>query len=757
MTTSTDRRGDGPRVKRRRKKLIDPANWASRKPFGLGEGRPNNYQELVRAVRENRDQLRYAWRILRRGTCDGCALGTKGIRDWTMREVHLCNIRLRLLRLNTMPPVEPGALADVEGLRGLRGAQLRALGRVPYPMLRRRGEPGFTEISWDQALDRIAAAIRAAGPDRVGAYLTSRGTVNETYYAAQKSMRALGVGSIDNAARICHSPSTFGLKEALGVAATTCSYTDWIGSDLVVFIGSNPANNQPVSMKYLYHAKKTGTKVVSVNPYREPGMERYWVPSNVESAVFGTKITDRFFLIDTGGDIGFLNGTLKHMIANGWLDDGFVRDQTSGFAELAAALAGQDWAELEALAGTSREEMAEFARMLHEADRAVLVWSMGVTQHVEAEDAVRAIINLGLSKGFVGRPGSGLMPIRGHSGVQGGAEMGAYATALPGGLTVNPRNAAQLGEVWGFEVPDSPGRTAPEMIDAAFAGELDVFISSGGNFLEVLPDPDYCAQALARIPLRVHIDICLSSQMLTSPGNEVIVLPAQTRYEVEGGVTQTSTERRIIFSPQVEAPSPLVPAAWPEWRMFTEIAARTRPELADAVRFTGTPAIRAEIGQTVPMYAGIENLREFGDSVQYGGPHLCAGWQFPTADGKAHFSVVPLPKRAVRGPDEFVLATRRGKQFNSMVQERKDALTGANRDSVLINAADAERLGLADGDAVLVTSSAGSMPGRLMVAPVAPGNLQMHWPEAEVLLDRRRRSAQAGIPDYNAVVRLTRP
>ena len=127
----------------------------------------------------------------------------------------------------------------------------------------------------------------------------------------------MGTNSIDNAARVCHSPSTFGLKDSLGVAATTCSYTDWIGSDLVVFIGSNVANNQPVAMKYLYHAKKAGTKIAVVNPYREPGMERYWVPSNVESALFGTKIADRYFLINVGGDIGFLNGALKHMIEQG--------------------------------------------------------------------------------------------------------------------------------------------------------------------------------------------------------------------------------------------------------------------------------------------------------------------------------------------------------------------------------------------------------------------------------------------------------
>ena len=308
-----------------------PSTWAGRAPFGLGQQRPNNYAELGRAFSENRDQLGYAWRILNHGVCDGCALGTTGMRDWTLPEIHLCNVRLRLLRLNTMPALDPGVLSDVAGLRGKSGAELRQLGRLPHPMLRRAGEPGFSRLSWDDALDMIADRIRTAGPARAGFYLTSRGQPNENYYAAQKAVRAMGSNSIDNAARVCHSPSTFGLKEALGVAATTCSYTDWIGSDLVVFIGSNVANNQPVAMKYLYHAKKEGTRVAVVNTYREPGMERYWVPSNVESALFGTQVADRFYLVNVGGDVAFLSGTLKHMIENGWVDRDFIASRTAGF------------------------------------------------------------------------------------------------------------------------------------------------------------------------------------------------------------------------------------------------------------------------------------------------------------------------------------------------------------------------------------------------------------------------------------------
>jgi molybdopterin-dependent oxidoreductase alpha subunit len=728
-----------------------PSLWASKKPFGIGEKRPNNYMELVRALRENRDQLGYAWRILNHGCCDGCALGTKGMRDWTLPEIHLCNVRLRLLRLNTMPAMDPRLLADVGALRHKSSAELRDLGRLPYPMIRRAGDPGFQRLSWDEAMAVIADRIRATTPSRLGFYLTSRGQPNENYYAAQKAVRAMGSNSIDNAARVCHSPSTFALKEALGVAATTCSYSDWIGSDLVVFIGSNVANNQPVAMKYLYHAKKEGTRVAVINTYREPGMEKYWVPSNVESALFGTRIADDYFLINTGGDTAFLSGTLKHMIEKGWVDEEFIEVHTTGFDALKSNVEKQTWDELEAMSGASSNDMLRFAEMLGKSRTAVLVWSMGVTQHECGEDNVRAIVNIGLSRGFVGRDKCGLMPIRGHSGVQGGAEMGAYATVFPGGKAINLQNAESLAHMWGFDVPVDRGLTAPEMIDAGYDGDLDVLFSSGGNFLEVLPDPAHTEQSLRRVPLRVHMDIVTTNQMLIDPSDTVVLLPACTRYEIAGGCTETSTERRVIFSPEIAGPR--VGEARPEWQVFMELARRVRPQTADRLDFDGTAAIRREIAAAVPEYSGIEALTQEGDSFQYGGPHLCWAWNFPTADGKAHFSVVDA--RSVDIPDGwFLVATRRGKQFNSMIQQSKDPLNHARREAVLMNAADAARLGLSNGDAVTLRSAVGQLHAGVLVAPITPRNLQVHWPEGEVLIDRHRRSPEAKIPDYNALVEV---
>lgn len=723
------------------KKGWDPDTWASRVPLTHLE----NFGEVFRAAWENRDAARYAWRILNDGVCDGCALGTTGMEDWTVDGVHLCNVRLRLLRLNTMAALDPARLADVAELRDLRSRDLRELGRLPHPMVRRRGEPGFSRIGWEDALELIAERLRTTDADRAFLYLTSRGIPNETYYVAQKAMRALGTNNVDNAARVCHSPSTVALKAGLGVGATTCSYTDLIGTDLVTFIGSNVAKNQPVMMKYLYHAKKAGTRVATINPYREPGMDAYWVPSDAESALFGTKITDRFFQVGPGGDRAFLYGAIKHLIERDAVDHGFLDRHTRGFPELRALLEDTPWEALERAAGLPRSQMEGYAGMLATAKRAVFVWGMGVTQHAGGEDTVHAIIDLALTKGFVGRDGCGLMPIRGHSGVQGGAEMGAYATALPGGTPLGPESAAALSELYGFPVPDRPGLTTPRMLDAAREGEIDVLLAVGGNFREVMPNPAGVDDALARIPLRVHLDIVPSSQMLIDPGETVLLLPATTRYEMPGGVTETSTERRIMFSPEI--PGPRIDEARPEWTVLAELAARARPERAEAVRFAGTPAIREEIARVVPMYDGIQRLAKKGDQVQYGGEQLCAGWRFPTPDGRARFHAAPLDPPA---PDDgtFVLLTRRGKQFNSIVHAEVDSLNRLQRDAVIVAASDAERLGLRPGDPVVVENAHGRFTGRLRTAEVASGTVQLVWPEANVLVDPTARSRDAEIPAY---------
>ena len=682
--------------------------------------------------------------------CDGCALGTTGMRDFTMKGVHLCTVRLNLLKLNTMGPLDVRQLSDAAPLRKRSSRDLRRLGRLPYPMVRRRTDAGFHRVSWDEALETIAVALQRATPDRICFYITSRGVTNETYYVAQKVARFLGTNHVDNSSRVCHAPSTSGLKATIGVGASTCSYSDWIGTDLLVLFGSDVPNNQPVTTKYMYYAKQRGTKIVVVNPFRELGLERYWVPSVPKSAMFGTRLADEFFLVHTGGDIAFINGVLKHLMAMGAVDRTFVRDHTTGFDDLVRVVSQQSWEDLERYSGLTREEMRRFAEMYASARTAVFVWSMGITQHRFGVGNVEAIVNLALARGMIGKEKCGLMAIRGHSGVQGGAEVGCVPNLLPGSESI-AHAQERIERLWGFPIPDMPGYTAVEMIEAAHRGAIDVFYAVGGNFLETLPEPGYVREALARVPLRVHQDIVLTSQMLVDPADTVVLLPAQTRYEQRGGGTETSTERRIIFSPEI--PGPRIGEAMAEWEILARVAERALPELANRIHFFDAQTIRDEIAKAVPMYAGIEALRAKGDAVQWGGPILCVGGSFPTDDRRARFTPLSPPEFAL--PDGmFLLSTRRGKQFNSMVERDVDPIVGARRDAILMSDEDARALGVRDGDSVEVRSEVGRFGGSVKIVRIKPRNLQMYWPEANAVIRRGIVDPECGMPDYNAVVTL---
>ncbi len=736
------------------------AGWV---PFGLGQTKPQHFRDMLRIVWKNRDNLGYAWKVLSRGVCDGCALGVAGFHDWTISGVHLCMTRLNLLRLNTMPAFDPEILADVSRLQGQSNEELRELGRLPFPLVREAGDAGFRRLTWDEANQRLGQRLRNTDPHRVAFFVTARGVTNEVYYVSQKVARFLGTSHVDNAARLCHAPSTGAMKHALGYAASTCSYQDWYGTDLIVFFGANPANDQPVTTKYLHEAKRLGTKVALVNPYFEPGMRRYWVPSSTASALFGTGIADWWYPVSQGGDIPFLYAVLKVLIERGWVNEEFIEQHTSAWTELKDKCAALEFDALAAASGLGRDAIEEFAAMLRDAKNAVFVWSMGITQHVYGGDAVSMVLNVGLARGYVGRPKNGLMPIRGHSSVQGGAEMGCYSTALPGGQPLTSANVAALSARYGFPVPASPGLNSVEMVEAAACGDLEVFYCLGGNFLRTLPEPAAVATALENVPVRIHQDIILTDQMLLPAREAVFLLPAKTRYEQDGGGIETTTERRVAFSPEIPRQ---VGEARAEWRILRDLAAAAWPERAHLLGCDTGEAIRREIAEIVPFYAGCETLKKTGDAIQWGGERLCDDGKFATSDGRAHFKVVEVPARPTAWTAEpqskgsngrsFVVSTRRGKQFNTLIYAAVDPLTGAPREAVFMNPDDAQDLGLKAGEGIRLVNATGRYEGTVFPAPIARGNLQVHWPEGNVLIPKGVSDPVGGVPDYNAEVRVER-
>jgi predicted molibdopterin-dependent oxidoreductase YjgC len=364
---------------------------------------------------------------------------------------------------------------------------------------------------------------------------------------------------------------------------------------------------------------------------------------------------------------------------------------------------------------------------------------------------VAALINVGLARGLVGRERRGLVPIRGHSGVQGGAEVGCVPF-------LDAETARRWSETWRVPISAQRGWTASEMVEHAASGDVDLFWIVGGNFLETLAGRGRTVQALKSPRLRIHHDIVLSSSMLVESDGDVLILPATTRYESPGGGTETSTERRIIFSPEV--PGRRVGDARAEWWAFGEAMARAFPDRAECTRFSSAEAIRDEIARAVPLYRGIETLRAKGDQVQWGGRTLFTDGRFATSDGMAHFAPVRLRpghgESVASAPDEttrsFRLSTRRGKQFNSMIQRDIDPLTGASRDDVMMSEVDRHALGLRPGQTVVVRSAFGHMVGRVRPAAIKRGNLEVHWPEGNALLPESLLDPDSLEPDYNATV-----
>ncbi len=376
---------------------------------------------------------------------------------------------------------------------------------------------------------------------------------------------------------------------------------------------------------------------------------------------------------------------------------------------------------------------------------------MGLTQHRHGVDTVLAMCNLGLMRGLPGLPGAGLVPIRGHSGVQGGSEVGCA-----------PVSETELldhwAEVWGFEPPRGPGLAATGQIEAAADGDIDAFWILGGNFLETTPDRGRVERALQRPSIRIHQDIVLNSAMLVEPSDTVLLLPATTRYEIPGGVTETTTERRIVYSPPIEhggAPARRLGECRPEWEVLCEVIARVRPEPAGVLDFADTAAIRAEIARAEPRYAGIENLKRKGDEFQWGGQRLFERGRFATPSGRARFLPVEPPAERELGSGELFLSTRRGRQFNSMVHGDRDALTGLKRSDLLMNAGDGRTRRINEGDRVVVSSPVSRMELVARFGPIKAGNVEAHWPECMELLPWSL-DPDSGEPEYGVRVRIER-
>jgi anaerobic selenocysteine-containing dehydrogenase len=337
--------------------------------------------------------------------------------------------------------------------------------------------------------------------------------------------------------------------------------------------------------------------------------------------------------------------------------------------------------------------------------------------------------------------------------VQGSGEMGADPFSLPGG-EFHGADIERVQQLWGFELPRWQGDIVGVTLENALLPEeqerrLRVFYTSGGNFLETMPDPEFVRRCLEQIEVRVHQDIILNTSTLADAREAVVVLPAMTRYEQQGGGTSTSTERMVYFSPEIEGPR--IGEARAEWEIYADLARRVKPEAQQLVGLGSSAQIRAEIAELAAHYNGIQHLKHRGDVFQWGGAWLCEDGICPTADGRGKLIPIELPEQ--RKPEgHFFVTTRRGKQFNSMIYSETDPFNEAGRYDALINGEDARELHLSEGEAIVIYNSHGSLHARVKVAPVKQGNIEVHWPEGNALIPKGVYEQFAGIPEYNTSV-----
>jgi predicted molibdopterin-dependent oxidoreductase YjgC len=292
-------------------------------------------------------------------------------------------------------------------------------------------------------------------------------------------------------------------------------------------------------------------------------------------------------------------------------------------------------------------------------------------------------------------------------------------------------------------------------MDAAHEGHIDAFYIIGGNFLDTMPDPAYAKKALENVPLRIHQDLILNSSMFADPKEAVLLFPGQTRYEQKGGGTATSTERRIRYSPEISGPR--IGEAHSEWEIIRNLSKYVlTPEKQKFLDYSDADAIRQEIDRVIPLYEGIKLLKKETDSIQYGGTRILVdGFCTNLPDSRARFSIT-VPENEVLKPGEFLLTTRRGKQFNSIVFGNDDPMVNSRRrDEIFLSSKDASMLNVKDGDPILLKSETGEFQGVCKIAPVHPGTVQGFWPETNVLISRRI-DPHSHEPDYNTVVTIQR-
>lgn len=677
----------------------------------------------------------------------------------------------------TSKRVTPAFFAEhtVTALMAQSDFELEQHGRLTHPMVYDAATDKYQPVAWQDAFQLIARHLNQLDDPNAATFYTSGRASNEAAFLFQLFVRMVGTNNFPDCSNMCHEATSRGLPVTVGVGKATVLLDDFQLTDAVLVFGQNPATNHPRMLNELRDCAKRGAAIVSINPLKERGLQRFTSPQHVSEMVTGqsTKIATMFVRPKLAGDFALIKGLGKRVIelddeaiATGSkrvVDVDFLAEHTAGFEAFAADLRAESWADIVAESGVPREDIDALADVYVKSERTIACWGMGITQHKNSVSTIQLLSNVMMLRGNIGRPGAGLMPVRGHSNVQGDRTMG---------IEEQPDEAFldRLGAAFDFEPPRAHGQDVVAAINAMLAGKVKVFIGLGGNFSIATPDTPRTWEALRQCDLTVNIATKLNRSHLVI-GKDALLLPTigRTEIDLQNGVAQGVTVEDSVC--MVHISYGMNKPASPELRSETAIvagmaAATLGSDKVDWHWYAQDYArIRDAIEKVIP---GFERYNE--RVAQPGGFHLTPAsrnrvWR--TASGKAQFLVHAIDKdtpiqraRARYGDDLLVMMTTRSHdQYNTTIYGLDDRYRGVFglRRVVFINPADRARLGFAEGERVDITSvwedgvTRHARDFLLVDYDIPAGCLGAYYPETNPLVPLESIGDRSGTPTSKSI------
>jgi molybdopterin-dependent oxidoreductase alpha subunit len=664
--------------------------------------------------------------------CKACALGMGGQRGGMTDELgefpSVCNKSVQAQSTDTQPAI-PAAIFDhpLAELAELDERELARLGRLAQPLYKAPGSTRFRAVDWAWALDHAAARLAAVNPARSFFYSSGRSS-NEAGFVFQLLARVYGTNNVNNCSYYCHQATSVGLDASIGTGTATIELQDLQGADLIVLLGANPASNHPRLLHKLKACRDRGGDVIVINPAKEPGLVRFAVPKSPRSMLTGgTWIASDYLQPRVGSDIALLKGIGKAVLDHGQLDRGFIDAHTEGFEAYAADLAATAWSDIEAATGIARPAIEAVAERYARAERVVFAWGMGLTHHLHGVENVESVANLALLRGMVGKPNAGLLPLRGHSNVQGIGTIGVKPVLADEVLR-------RMATTFGLTFPTAPGKDTMGVMQAAADGDMDAAVMMGGNLFGANPNTDWARAALERIGFKLYLTTTLNRGHLHGLGDgDALILPVTARDEEWDATTQESMFNYVRLSDGgIRRLANVRPETW----ILCELAQRLVPDSpVPFAAFRSHRSIREAIAATVPGMEALASIDVAKREFHIRG-RLMHTPVFGTPSGRARFRVCATPARLENAAYPFILTTVRSEgQFNTIVYEDHDAYRQTrSRWCVMMGEADMARAAIEPGDRVTLRSAHGVMRDVVVERfDLPPGNLMAYFPEANVL------------------------